>query len=654
MTRAYRFDRFRLDLVKHHVTGPDGAVVAISSRAYEALLYLIENRARLVSKDELLKAVWPRAIVEENNLNQAVSVLRRALGDTREAPQVIVTVAGRGYRFVAEVQVESDGEPLPAPITPIKLSTPGPSTTPRTPDASAPPAEKAAVSAEPAAAVPAAEARRSQAPSPARRRALVGLVGAAMAFGAGGLWWARRDPGATRLPRSIAVLPFKPLVARAGDEALELGIAETLINRLSGLPGVAVSPLSSVRRFDGADQDPVEAGRTLEVAAVIEGHVQFEADRVRLTARLLDVRDGSALWTGSFDERSSDFFTVQDSLARQLVEALSVDLSDEAQRRLIRHYTEDVEAWQLYLNGRYHWDRKSEDGLRKAIQYYEAAERRDPRFALPAAGLADVWAVFGVFGILPPGVAFPRARQAAERAVALDRQLAEAQAALGHVQVQQSRDWTGGERLYRLALTLNPTYAQAVMWLANNHAYQDRLPEALVEARQAQSLEPMNLTFAANVGMIQTFARNYNAAISQLVGLVEAAPQAVVARNHLARAYCLRGEPKKAVQVLEGYPQPAPGSFSNLGRAYALDGQVESARREIGRVEALGTHGFGVGYDLALIHAALGEKPAALDALERGVADGSQMIGFLNCEPGLDSIRGDERFRAVSRTLGLG
>jgi TolB-like protein/Flp pilus assembly protein TadD len=450
------------------------------------------------------------------------------------------------------------------------------------------------------------------------------------------------------------VLPFKPLVARAGDEALELGIAETLINRLSGLPGVAVSPLSSVRRFGGADQDPIEAGRTLEVAAVIEGHVQFQADRIRLTARLLDVRDGSALWTGSFDERSTDFFAVQDSLARQLVEALSVDLSEEAQRRLTRHYTDDVVAWQLYLNGRYHWDRKSEDGFRKAIQYYEAAERRDPRFALPAAGLADVWAVFGVFGILPPGVAFPRARQAARRAIALDPELAEAQAALGHVQVQGSRDWSDGERQYRLALKLKPTYAQAVMWLANDHAYQNRLPEALVEAQQAQALEPMSITFVANVGLIQTFTRNYDAAVAQLVDLVEAAPQAVIARNHLARAYCLRGEPKKAVQVLEGYPQPAPGSFSNLGRAYALNGQIDSALREINRVEALGARGFGVGYDLALIHAAMGDRPAALAALERGIADNSQTIGFLNCEPGLDSIRGDARFRAVSVQLGLG
>ena len=645
MTRAYRFDRFRVDLVKQQVTGSDGVVLAIASRAYEVLLYLIENRARLVTKDELLKAVWPRAVVEENNLNQAVSALRRALGDTREAPRIIGTVAGRGYRFVAEVQVEKDEQTLPASVLQVipgsGVSTPGEA--------------RAVPQHVPAAALPASEPPSSAATSPSRRRLLAAFGGsAALAAVAATLWWLRKPPGETRLPQSIAVLPFKPLVEQAGDEALEFGIAETLINRLSGLPGVTVTPLSSVRRFAGADQDPLAAGRALSVAAVIEGHVQFQSDRIRLTARLLDVRDGSALWTGSFDERSHDFFAVQDSLARQLVAALSVDLSDEARRRLTKHYTEDIEAWQLYLNGRYHWDRKTEEGLSKAIQYYTAAEKRDPRFALPAAGLADAWAVFGVFGILPPGVAFPRAREAALRAIAIDSELAEAQAALGHVRVQQSREWVDGERLYRLALELNPRYAQAVMWLANNHVFQNRIPEALVEAQQAQSIEPMSLTFAANVGMVQTFARNYDTAIAQLVGLVDAAPQAVIARNHLARAYCLRGEPREALRVLEGYPQPVPGSFSNLGRAYALDGQVAAARREIERVEALGARGFGVGYDLALIHAALGDRPAALDALERGVTDGSQTIGFLNCEPGLDSIRDDARFRAVSRELGLG
>ena len=657
MPRAYRFDQFCVDLVQNRVTGPHEAPLAVSSRAYDVLVYLIENRARVVSKDDLLKAVWPRVVVEENNLTQAISALRRALGDMRDASRFIITVPGRGYRFVGDVKVDTE-EPAPPPaaISVPEIVTQNPVEPAVVPvhqtaidNVTAAPERTVEVAPEASTAMPLPEQ-----PAYSRRWLLAGLGGLAVAAAVGGVLWSRRSVQTTRLPRSIAVLPFKPLVEQAPDQAMELGIAETLINRLSSLPDVTVTPLSSVRRYAGSEQDPLAAGRDLDVAAVIEGHVQFQPDRVRLTARLLDVGTGAALWTGSFDEKPDDYFALQDSLARQLVDALSVELSEEAQQRLTQHYTENVEAWQLYLNGRFHWDRRNEEGIRKAIQYYEAAERVDPRFALPAVGLADAWAAFGVFGAVPPGEAFTRARLAAERAISLDEQLADAQASLGHVLVQQSRDWAGGERQYRYALKLNPNYAQAFFWLGNLHAYKGRLPEALVETQRAQSLEPMSLAFAANVGLIRYFMRDFDAALAQLEGLVEAAPQALLARNHLGRVYSAMGKAGKAVQVLEGHPGPMAGSFSNLGRAYALNGQVDAARREIARVEELGKRGFGVGFDLAIVHAAMGEREFALAALERGEHDVSQMIGFLNSEPGLDLIRNEPRFRAVSQRLRLG
>ena len=645
MPRAYRFDQYCVDLVQNRVTGLDGVPLAVSSRAYDVLVFLIENRTRVVSKDDLLKAVWPRVVVEENNLTQAISTLRRALGDMRDTSRFIITVPGRGYRFVGDVKVDVE-EPATSPAAPAAEAV-----------AHAPVELSVKAVQQPTAeVVPQARIATPlpEQPAHSRRWLLAGLGSVAVAATVGGVLWSRRSVQSVRMPRSIAVLPFKPLIEQAPDQAMELGIAETLINRLSNLPDVTVTPLSSVRRYAGSEQDPLAAGRDLDVAAVIEGHVQFRPDRVRLTARLLDVQTGAALWSGSFDEKPDDYFALQDSLARQLVDALSVDLSEQAQQQLTQHYTESVEAWQLYLNGRFHWDRRNEEGIRKAIEYYEAAERIDPRFALPAAGLADAWAVFGVFGILPPGQAFPPARLAAERAISLDSKVAEAQASLGHLLVQQSRDWVGGERQYRYALKLKPTYAQAVMWLGNNHAFQGRLPDALVEVQHAQSLEPMSLAFAANVGLILYLMRDYDAALAQLAGLVEAAPQALLARNHLGRVFCARGEAGKAVQVLEGHPGPVPGSFSNLGRAYALDGHVDAARREIARVEALGQRGFGVGFDLAIVHAALGERELAIAALERGEHDVSQMIGFLNSEPGLDSIRDEPRFRAVSQRLRLG
>jgi serine/threonine-protein kinase len=387
---------------------------------------------------------------------------------------------------------------------------------------------------------------------------------------------------------------------------------------------------------------------------VLDGHVQVDADRLRLTARLIDVNDGRSLWAGSFNERLDDFFSVQQSLANQVVQALSLELSDAQRSRLARRDTADAEAWQLYLNGRYHWDRKTEDGIVRSIEFYEAAAARDPRFALPHAGLADAYAVLGVFALRPPAAVFPLSRAAAERAVELDEQLGEAHASLGHVATQFDRDWREGERLYRLALGLRPTYAQAVMWLANSHLMQGRVPEALSGARQAQLLEPMSLTFAANVGMVLSYAGRLDAALEQLAGLVEAAPESPVARHHLARLHIFRGEPAEAIRLLEGFHARAPGSLGNLGRAYALAGRTDDARAQIAQLQALGAEGFGVGYDLALIQAALGEREAALAALEHALTDHSQMIGFINVDPGFKGIREEPRFRTVVGQLGLG
>ncbi len=639
--RAYHFDGLRVDLARRQLIAGDAAPLQLSSRAYDALVYLIENRDRVIDKDELLKAVWPRVIVEENNLNQAISSLRRALADQRESPRYIATIPGRGYRFVADVNVEFDAavpaetqQPTLAASPPTAVSTPSPDNMGSDPFS-----------------LP----EGTVAPATRTRRWVLAGLGVSAALGVGGILWSRRTTSPAHGPESIAVLPFQPLIESTANAALELGMADTLIARLSGLPGMVVAPFSSVRPYAGRGQDPLMAGRELNVSAVLESHIQVQDDRVRLTARLLDVDTGAALWSGRFDERLGDFFAVQDALAQQVVDALAVELSTGSRQRLSRHDTDNVEAWQLYLRGRFYWGMRNEDGFRRAIEFYDAALALDPKFALPAAGLADTWAVMGVFNMLPPANAFAQARAAALRAIALDGELAEAQAALGHVMVQADRDWKGGERQYRLALTLRPTYGQAVMWLANNYCFQGRIADALEHAQRAQSMEPLSVAFAANVGMIQYFARDFDSANERLAGLVEAVPQYAVARRFLVRVLLARGEVHKALATLEGHEaDDTPGGFADYGRALALDGQHEAARREISRVEGLGAKGFGVGYDMSLICAALGERDQALAALERGLHDSSQIIGFLNSEPALDGIRDEPRFRAVSQRLGLG
>ena len=615
LPRAYRFGPFRVDLQRQDLTGADGASLNLSARAYDVLIFLLENRDRVVSKDELMKAVWPRSVVEENNLNQAVTILRRALGDRRDSPQFVRTVAGRGYRFVGEVSAETTGADVAQPVV---------------------------------------------APSPAqpdtrRRRLLLGLgLGAVAAGGAAWLLQTWRAGDRRVALRSLAVLPFKPLLEGAGDPVMEFGMTDALITRLSDLPGLVVRPLSSARAYAAPDQDPLLAGREMSVDAVLEGHVLIRENRVRATARLLDVASGAALWSGTFEEPLDQFMAAQDALASQVVTALQIELSDRDRKALLDRPTNNVQAWQLYLNGRYHWERKTPEAFRRAVEYFEQAERLDPSFALAAVGQADSWAVLGVYAAMPPAEAFERAGAAVDRALQIAPEMPEALAAKGHVLVQGHREWRAGERLYRRALAAKSRLGQCRMWLANDCAFQGRLREALIEARRAQDDEPDSLTFAANVGLILYFQREYDTARAQLSPLVEAAPEFPLARYHLARVNVSRGAPGEAVVLLEGRRAETAGALSNLARAYAATGQRVKAAAELQRVEELGDLGLGVGFDLALIHVALGDRDAALASIERAIGDGSQMIGFMNSEPGLDAIREEPRFRAVSRTLGLG
>jgi DNA-binding winged helix-turn-helix (wHTH) protein/TolB-like protein len=636
--RGYRFGEFTLDLGRRRLSGPSQDAIALSGRAFEVLAHLLAHRDRMVSKRELMDAVWPKMVVEENNLTQAISVLRRVLGDSRESPRFIATIAGRGYQFVGEATPLLVGWNETEPVSP------------------SPPAETPAEHPLPAVAAPGADPPgdppdRVRPVAMSRRWLLAG--GAAATAVAAAAWWLKR-PAPTALPASIAVLPFKPLLAEARNEAIEIGVAELLINRLSALPGVIITPLSSVLRFASPGQDPLQAGRDLEVEAVVDGHVQIQDDEVRLTARLLDVGSGRSLWAGNYTEKLGNFFAVQDALVTQLVAALAVDLPAEARQRLLAHGTVDSDAWRLYANGRYQLDRRDPDSLRRAKAFFEAAIAQDPRFALAITGLSEASALAGTFGLVPPREAFEEARIAAQRALEIDPNLPQALVALGHVKTQLDRDWSGGRSLYQQALEIAPTAAWTHSFMALNLTQSGSIAAALDHIGKAQRLEPAALPFMAVGGFVRYFARQYDLARRQLAGVLESAPGAVLARQFLARVLLAEGDAAATIELLEGRNGQAPGYLSNLGRAYAMTGRIDDARAELARAEREGEGGFGVGYDLALLHLALGEREQALAALERAVDDASQMLGYMNVDAALDALRDEPRFQAVARRIGLG
>jgi DNA-binding winged helix-turn-helix (wHTH) protein/TolB-like protein len=637
--RSYRFADFTLDLARRRLSGNGQDTLPLTGRAFDVLAYLLLNRERMVSKRELMDAVWPQAVVEDNNLTQAISVLRRVLGDSRETPQFIATIAGRGYQFVGQARPVGEAAPE-ADVAAVPLAAPPLEIAPMPPPA-APPVQ---VAAPPAPVTPPAKL--------SRRGLLAGAGAAAVATVAGAAWLLRPRP-APRLPASIAVLPFKPLLGNAGNAAIEIGVAELLINRLSNLPDVVVKPLSSVRRFSAAEQDPLQAGRELGVAAVVDGYVQIEQGNVRLTARLLDVASGQSLWAGNYTETLGDFFAVQDSLVTQLVNALAVDLSPEARQRLTAHSTVDPEAWQLYANGRYHLDRRDPEGIVRARNYFDAAITRDPRFALAVTGLSEAWALAGTFALQPPVAAFEQARQAANRALKIDPALPQALVAMGHVMTQLDHDWEGGRRLYRQALSLAPNTAWAHSFLALNVVQSGRVETAIEAIGRAQSLEPAAIGIMAVNGFIRYHARQFEVSRRQLEAVLQSAPTAVLPRQFLARTLLALGDARGVIRLLEGRNDTAPGSFSSLARAYAMVGNSRGLQAEIERVEREGTRGFGVGFDLALVHLAASAKDRALESLERALGDHSQMIGYINVEPALDPLRNEPRVREIARQIGL-
>jgi DNA-binding winged helix-turn-helix (wHTH) protein/TolB-like protein/cytochrome c-type biogenesis protein CcmH/NrfG len=619
---VFEFGGFRLEPQRRLLSRVDGEPIAVTDKAFDALVYLVERAGQLVTKDELLKALWPATVVEENNLYVAISTLRRALKDESAAQRLIVTVAGRGYQFVADVRAIGA-----APENPVL--------------------QQPAI-ASPAAIATAETVSTSLPPMPKRR--LILITGAVLAFAIVivATLVALRP---ARAPASVtlAVLPFKPLTPDDRNESLELGMAETLIAGLNS-GKLSVSPLSSVRRYAGSEQDGLAAGRALGVQSVLEGHIQRVGGQLRVSARLLNVSDGRQLWAQRFDEAFTDIFTVQDTIAARVRAALATELTGEESPAL-RRYTEDSEAYQLYANGRFHLQRLNESGLRQALASFEQAVERDPKFALAHVGVAEAHSILGVFGVVAPNDAFPQARRAVDKALEIAPELGEAYASLGHIKVQFEHDWTGAERAYRRAIELNPGYARAQQWLGLLLALQGRFDEGIAQLRRAQALEPAHPGHSALIGMVLIYQRRCDQAIEQLQLTLEMDPDFSTTNTYLAAAYLCRGEYDRALEHLARVKSFAPGSAGYLGQIYALSGRRAEAVEEIDRLLALSKQRYVPAYDIATIYAALGETDKTFDWLARAFEERSQILGWLPWDPVFDGIRKDARYAPLAKRL---
>jgi serine/threonine-protein kinase len=485
-------------------------------------------------------------------------------------------------------------------------------------------------------------------PTGRRHRSLpitVAAAAAAALLAVGSSFWLRRNPDRATM-ESVAVLPFSNAMRDPDAEYLSEGITEDLINSLSQVPHLRVPARATVFAYRN-EPDPRKAGRALGVRVVLVGRVARLGEDVVVEADLIDVEDGSQLWGKRFPAKFSAAFSVQEAIAQEISQSLRLKLTGDQEKRLVKRYTESAEAYDLYLKGRYHWNKRSEEGIRKAMDFFERAIVKDPQYALPFSGLADAYTSLAFYGSLPPREAMPKAREAAVRALQLDDTIAEAHAALGDVRYLFDWDWPGAEEEFRRAIALNPGYATARQWYASYLVVLGRLNEAQMQIDRAQSLDPLNPVIRTDVGMTRYYAEDYTGAVDQYRKTLELDPDFLLAHIYLGLAHLHHGATDEAIREFELASGIAPGHpdpIAALGYSLAVAGRRREAEAAVQKLVAMSKERFISAFPIAFVYVGLGDRDRAFEWLERAGDERAGRLVYLRIEHAFDPLRSDPRF----------
>jgi len=456
---------------------------------------------------------------------------------------------------------------------------------------------------------------------------------------------------------SIAVLPFQNRSTEPDSEYLSEGLAESLIYRLSQLPNLKVSPTSLVFRYKGQEIDPIKVGKDLGVSAVLSGRITQRGDNLTISAELVDVRYNKLLWGEQYDRKTSELLATQREIAREIVDTLKLKVSGQ-ERGLAKHYTESNEAYQLYLKGRFYYNKRTDEGMQKSLEYYQQAIAKDPTFALAYSGVADTYDLLcapDAGGTLRPNEVMPKAKAAAQKAIEIDESLAEPHVSLAHVRYYYDRDWAAAEREFKRAIELNPNYPQAHHWYAIYLMWSGRTNEGLAEIRRAQELDPLSLPINMTVGWLLCDAQRIDEGIDQLRKTLEMDPAFVVAHVRLGYCYERKGAYDGAIAESQRIFDLGAKSLgiAGLGRAYAMAGKRNEAQKELAELQELSKQRYVSPGLFALIYAAVGDKDQAFAWLEKAVAEHDLFTARLKVDQRFDPLRSDPRFADLVKRVGL-
>ena len=646
----YEFGPFRLDPSAPFLWR-EGRPVSLTPKALETLVVLVKHGERVVSREELIEAVWPDTVVEENNLSVNVSLLRKALGEGEDGEKYIETVPRRGYRFTAtvwDVPVESVELTYTRRTRARVIETEEVETSPRLE-----PAAVVAVRLPGAITEPVNQHSRKTVPLVAALSVLLIAAVAAYFYFRG-----RSEPkeaGPATAVRSIAVLPLKAITTSEDDQALSLGLAESLIARLGSSQKIIVRPLSSVTNYTGTEYDALGVGRDLQVDAILEGSFQRDGNRLRVRVKLLRVDDGKQIWAGTFDEIESDFFELQDAISLEAASALALNLSQPERALVLKRYTENAEAYQAYLRGAYlqrqfQFDEKT---FEPAIAEYERALQLDSGYALAHTGLAGAyaWKANNLSGE-ERGRFYEMAKTAALKALALDENLAEAHSSLAWVKRIYDWDWAESERRMIRAIELAPNEARFRRSYVLLLITLGRTEEAVAEARKAHELDP---THNSNYAFALSCNRQIDEAIIEYLKSVELNND-LSAWHALAQLYLFKGNYAEAMQVVNRAPaQEREGSRTKIivAMIYFHSGEKERAGELLRELETEAKTANRSAVRLAALYASLGRKDDAIAALQKGLAARDDRLMWIKTNPHFDSLRGDPRFQEILRKMKL-
>lgn len=618
----YEFDGFHLDTETPGLWR-DGKLVQIFPKALQILVLLVDKRGEIVSRDELLETVWKDTFVEEANITYTVSLLRKTL-DEDDKKHFIQTIPKRGYRFTADVRevVENGTAVVPAETILTK-----------------PPKEQI-------------------------RWHFIGIILlGVLLLTSFAVWWNFGDrrglssvPVTQRHIRTVAILPLKTLTENEQSKALSLGLTDSLISRLGSLNRFAVRPLSSVKGYAETDQDPIKFGEMLKVDAVLEGTLQTVENSLRVNLRLWDVRDGAQLWQDSFDSSDADFFNLQDAISLKVTQSLVFELFEKDRELLTKRYTDNPEAFRAYIRGRAIMDGKNPDSAEKAIDEYQKAVALDPAFALAYVGFADA---FSRLGFSSSGAQadefYAKSKAAANKALALDPELAEAYAALAMVERIYDWNWTNAERNFKRAIELNPNYSKAHLWYALLLANLGRGDEALAEIKRASEIDPLSFDVKAGYMPVLEVRGEYTEALALAKETVRFNKANRLGRRALATFSFHLGDYAQVIELSEEeLPQKNSQKFvwlSFLAASYHRTGQAEKSAENLKQLEELSQTDTKALYSLAENYAELGRFDEALEVLEKCFAAREERLMWLKVEPRFANLRSDARFQEILRRM---